>query len=67
MDYVGETALSDVPRTVTVKAVTPVELYTSNRHDFQQLLRLSGEFETAIIGGSDARFSARKAKLMTRL
>lgn len=66
-DYFGEIALlRDVPRTATVRSLSPVDLYSLSRVDFQDLLRRSSMLDETMKVGTLARDRARQSVLLTR-
>lgn len=57
MDYFGEIALlHDVPRTATIRAREPVELYSLSRASFQQVLQRSADLRDAMLETAGARY-----------
>jgi hypothetical protein len=66
-DYFGEIALlRDVPRTASVVARGPVQLYSLGRSDFSELLARSHELRAALSGVSDTRYQETQNHMLMR-
>jgi CRP-like cAMP-binding protein len=55
-----------VPRTATVRSLSPVELYSLGRSDFQERFKSSEDLRAAMAGTGDARYAETQNRLLLR-